>query len=90
VPTFNVNLSPELEDLVLSRVESGRYSSASEMMQAALRALRREEQARKAKRSETMIAADASITADVAKADPYRKLWLAQTQSQQMRNRMGQ
>jgi antitoxin ParD1/3/4 len=36
---MNVDLSPELEQLVQSKVESGRYQSASEVVRDALRLL---------------------------------------------------
>ncbi|HEY1660577.1 MAG TPA: type II toxin-antitoxin system ParD family antitoxin [Candidatus Sulfotelmatobacter sp.] len=35
--TLNVNLTPQLEKLVRQKVESGRYSSASEVVREALR-----------------------------------------------------
>jgi antitoxin ParD1/3/4 len=44
-PTMNVSLTPELVDYVGDRVRSGRYSSASEVVRAALRLLQREEPA---------------------------------------------
>jgi antitoxin ParD1/3/4 len=37
VPTMNVHLTPELEVLVQSKVQSGRYDSASEVVREALR-----------------------------------------------------
>lgn len=37
VPTMNVHLTPELEVLVQSRVQTGRYDSASEVVREALR-----------------------------------------------------
>jgi antitoxin ParD1/3/4 len=37
--SMNVHLTPELEQLVQSRVESGRYNSASEVVREALRLL---------------------------------------------------
>ena len=36
---MNVSLTPELEELVQTRVQSGRYSSASEVVRDALRLL---------------------------------------------------
>ena len=44
MPTRNVNLTDELDHFVLSKVESGRYENASEVIRAALRNLEREEQ----------------------------------------------
>ena len=44
MPTRNVNLTDELERFVTSKVESGRFESASEVVRAALRSLERDEQ----------------------------------------------
>lgn len=43
MPTRNVNLTEELDSFVASRVESGLYANASEVMRAALRLLERDE-----------------------------------------------
>jgi antitoxin ParD1/3/4 len=42
----NVHLTPELEDLVQSKVKSGRFNSASELVGEALRLLQRREEIR--------------------------------------------
>lgn len=39
----NLNLTNELDKFVVAKVESGRYENASEIIQAALRTLEREE-----------------------------------------------
>jgi antitoxin ParD1/3/4 len=44
MPTRNVNLTPELDHFVHTRIKSGRYENASEVVRAALRTLEREEQ----------------------------------------------
>jgi antitoxin ParD1/3/4 len=46
---MNVNLTPQLEELVRSKVESGRYSSASEVVREALRLLEEQDRLREAK-----------------------------------------
>ncbi len=46
---MNVSLSPQLEELVRSRVASGRYTSASEVMREALRLLEEQDSFREAK-----------------------------------------
>lgn len=43
MPTRNVNLTDELDRFVATRIENGRYESASEVVRAALRTLEREE-----------------------------------------------
>lgn len=45
-PTLNVTLTPELESFVKRGVESGQYSSASELVQEALQILERQERER--------------------------------------------
>jgi antitoxin ParD1/3/4 len=49
MPTRNVNLTDELDQFVTSKVASGRYENASEVVRASLRALEREEQEYKIK-----------------------------------------
>lgn len=41
---MNVSLTPELEQLVVEKVESGRYTSASEVIREALRLLEEQDQ----------------------------------------------
>ena len=45
---MNVSLTPDLEDFVTGKVQSGRYRSASEVVREALRLLEDREQARQA------------------------------------------
>lgn len=45
---MNVSLTPELEELVRQRVESGLYNNASEVVREALRALKDKDDRRKA------------------------------------------
>jgi antitoxin ParD1/3/4 len=49
---MNVSLTPELEQFVQTKVESGRYNSASEVVREALRLLEDHEQARAAQLTE--------------------------------------
>ncbi|MDR3676562.1 MAG: type II toxin-antitoxin system ParD family antitoxin [Acidobacteriota bacterium] len=49
---MNVSLTPELEQFVQTKVESGRYNSASEVVREALRLLGDHEQARTAQLAE--------------------------------------
>src|ERR1700728_1393570 len=49
MPTRNVNLTEELDNFVLAKIDSGRYENASEVIRAALRTLERAEQRFEAK-----------------------------------------
>jgi len=49
MPTRNVNLTQKLDNFVTSRVKSGRYENASEVVRSALRSLEREEREDRAK-----------------------------------------
>ena len=49
---MNVSLTPELEEFVSAKVESGRYNSASEVVREALRLLEEHDQARAAQLAE--------------------------------------
>ena len=46
---MNVNLTPQLEELVRAKVASGRYSSASEVVREALRLMDEQDRLRAAK-----------------------------------------
>ena len=50
--TMNVSLTPELEQFVQSKVENGRYNSASEVVREALRLLEEQEKIRIAQLAE--------------------------------------
>jgi antitoxin ParD1/3/4 len=39
MPTRNINLTPEMDRYVATRIESGQYANASEVLRAGLRAL---------------------------------------------------
>ncbi len=49
---MNVNLTPQLEELVRSKVNSGMYSSASEVVREALRLMDEQDRLRQAKLEE--------------------------------------
>ena len=46
--TMNINLTPQLEELVRAKVSSGLYNSASEVVREALRLMEREDRLRAA------------------------------------------
>jgi antitoxin ParD1/3/4 len=49
---MNVSLTPQLEEFVNAKVESGRYTSASEVVREALRLLEEHDQSRAAQLNE--------------------------------------
>jgi antitoxin ParD1/3/4 len=46
---MNINLTPQLEEMVRQKVESGLYTSASEVVREALRLMEEKDQLRNAK-----------------------------------------
>jgi antitoxin ParD1/3/4 len=64
----NVSLTPELERFVQEKVESGRYTSASEVVREALRLLERKEQ-RLEEREAALRAFGAELDRRMAEAD---------------------
>lgn len=74
MPTRNVNLTDELETLVQSKVKSGRYENASEVIRAALRALEREEEAHQAKLSTLRAAIDEGDASGVAEEHVFTRV----------------
>jgi len=74
VPTRNVNLTDELDRFVLTKVESGRYENASEVVRAALRTLEREEQQYEAKLAGLRAAIDEGDASGIAEGDPFARV----------------
>jgi antitoxin ParD1/3/4 len=66
MPTRNVNLTKELDQFVASRVESGHYANASEVMRTALRLLERDEREYEEKL--------AALRAAIAEGDVFTKI----------------
>lgn len=58
VPTRNVNLTDELDRFISTKIESGRYENASEVVRAALRSLERDEQQFEARLASLRVAID--------------------------------
>ena len=74
MPTRNVNLTDELDRFVLSKVESGRYENASEVVRAALRTLEREEQHHEAKLAALRAAIDEGDASGIAGGDVFARV----------------
>lgn len=74
MPTRNVNLTDELDRFVHTRVESGRYENASEVVRAALRSLEREEREYEAKLAALRAAIDEGVRSGVAAGNPFKRV----------------
>jgi len=74
MPTRNVNLTPELDSFLLSRVESGRFENASEVVRAALRTLEREERVFEAKLAALRAAIDEGDASGLAEGDVFAQV----------------
>jgi antitoxin ParD1/3/4 len=74
MPTRNVNLTQELDSFLLSRVQSGRYENASEVVRAALRTLEREERVYEAKLQVLRAAIDEGDRSGLAEGDVFAQV----------------
>jgi antitoxin ParD1/3/4 len=74
MPTRNVNLTEELERFVLTKVESGRYENASEVVRAALRILEREEEQYEAKLVALRAAIDEGDASGIARGNVFARV----------------
>jgi antitoxin ParD1/3/4 len=71
MPTRNVNLTPELDQFVLSRIESGRFENASEVVRTALREMERREQIYEQKLAALRAAIDEGDASPDFEGDPF-------------------
>lgn len=63
MPTRNINLTPQMNKFVTSKIKSGQYANASEVLRAGLRALKdieREDKAKLQALREAIVAGEAS------------------------------
>lgn len=74
MPTRNVNLTDELDRFVLSKVESGSYENASEVVRAALRSLDREERTYEAKLAALRAAIDDGDASGIADGEVIQRV----------------
>jgi antitoxin ParD1/3/4 len=74
MPTRNVNLTPELDRFVHSRIKSGRYENASEVIRAGLRTLEREEREYEAKLAALRKAIDEGDASGIATGDVFARV----------------
>lgn len=74
MPTRNVNLTEELDRFVLTKVESGRYENASEVIRAALRSLERDEQEYEAKLAALRAAIDEGDASGTSRGNAFARV----------------
>jgi antitoxin ParD1/3/4 len=74
MPTRNVNLTEELDSFVATKVESGRYENASEVVRAGLRSLEREEQRHQAKLAALRTAIDEGDASGIAAGNVFARV----------------
>jgi antitoxin ParD1/3/4 len=74
MPTRNVSLTPELDHFIASRVETGLYANASEVMRTALRLLERDERANEEKMAALRTAIDKGIGSGVAEPGVFSRI----------------
>ncbi|HWY21786.1 MAG TPA: type II toxin-antitoxin system ParD family antitoxin [Candidatus Acidoferrum sp.] len=74
MPTRSVNLTPELDRFVATKIKSGRYEDASEVVRAGLRNLEREEQEHAAKLAALRSAIDEGDASGVAAGNVFGRV----------------
>lgn len=75
MPTRNVNLTPELDCFIASRVKSGHYANASEVMRTALRLLEREEREYEEKLAALRVAIQKGLESGEAEPRAFDRLY---------------
>ena len=76
MPTRNINLTPEMDGFVATRIESGNYANASEVVRAGLRALEKDEREDAAKIAALKQAIRAGEASGIARGDVIARMRL--------------
>ena len=74
MPTRNINLTDELDQFILTKVEAGRYGNASEVVRAALRTLERDERQYEIKLNTLRTAIQEGDESGVAEGNPFKRV----------------
>jgi antitoxin ParD1/3/4 len=74
MPTRNINLTPELDEFVNARIQSGQYANASEVLRAGLRALQEDEREDQAKLEALRSALQAGEESGIAEGDVFEEM----------------
>jgi antitoxin ParD1/3/4 len=74
MPTRNINLTPEMDEFVDAKIQSGQYANASEVLLAGLRALEQGDKENQARLDALRAAVRAGIDSGVADGDVIEKM----------------
>jgi antitoxin ParD1/3/4 len=74
MPTRNINLTAELDRFVATKIKSGRYENASEVVRAGLRNLERDERQYELKLAALRAAIDEGDASGVAEGNVFRRV----------------
>lgn len=74
MPTRNINLTTELDRFVATKIKSGRYENASEVVRAGLRTLEQEERQYELKLAALRAAIDEGDASGIATGDVFRRV----------------
>ena len=74
MPTRNINLTPQMDRLVETKIRNGQYANASEVIRAGLRALEKDEREDAAKLDALREAINAGESSGLAKGDVIGRL----------------
>jgi antitoxin ParD1/3/4 len=74
MPTRNINLTPEMDQFIASRIAKGEYANASELVRAGLRALEKDEREDAARIEALKEAIRAGEASGLAKGDVIGRL----------------
>lgn len=74
MPTRNINLTAELDRFIATKVKSGRYENASEVVRAGLRNLEREEREYELKLVALRAAIDEGDASGIARGDIFARV----------------
>jgi antitoxin ParD1/3/4 len=74
MPTRNVNLPEKLDQFIITKVESGEYANASEVMRTALRLLEKEEREYEEKMAALRTAINEGLASGIAEPGVFERL----------------
>ena len=74
MPTRNVNLTPELDSFITTKVDAGLYANASEVMRTALRVFERDEREYEEKMAALRAAIDKGLASGIAEPGVFSRI----------------